>query len=153
MGDKIFQAIIESPKGDDRRRHFDKKKNKVIDLEPLKDVIPVNNGIAPINYGFIIGTKCQADNEEIDALVISENKLKIGEQVEIYPIALMLREDGDDKIVAVDNSTIKKFKTWQNIPKEKRNLIEKFFSYHHKFTEIKGSKDAVQYIEHHGIQN
>ena len=146
---KSFKAIIESPKGDDRRRHFDKKKNRVIDLEPLKDVIPINNGITPVSYGFIKNTRCEADGDEIDVLLVSHNKLKIGEEVEIYPIALILRADGDDKIVAVNESTKRKYKSWDDLPN--KDLIEKFFSYHYKFLSIEDSKKAYQYISEHKI--
>lgn len=147
MGDKFFKAIIESPKGDNRRRHFDKKKNRVIDLGPLKKAIPINNGIAPVNYGFIKNTFCKADGEEIDVLLVSDNKLKIGEEVKIYPIALILRADGDDKIVAVDKSTKGKYKSWDDLPN--KDLIEKFFSYHYEFLSIKDSQKAYKYILDH----
>jgi inorganic pyrophosphatase len=148
MGDK-YQAIIESPEGDDRRRHFDKKENRIIDIEPLKDVIPVNNGIAPINYGFILNTKCPADNDEIDVLIISDKKLKIGEQLDVYPIALIMRADGDDKIVATDSTTFNKYKEWQDIAESKRKLISDFFSCHYKILSIKDSKKAKEYLENH----
>ena len=151
MGDKIFQAIIESPKGDNRRRHFDKGTNRVVDIEPLKNVIPVNNGIAPVNYGLLVGTHCEADDEEVDVLIISENKLKIGQKIKVYPIALMQRKDGDDKILASDESVMEKYKEWGNLSGKERELIRKFFSYHHKFYAIKNRVEAIKYIERHGI--
>src|SRR4030042_1334474 len=125
---KKYQAIIESPEGDDRRRHFDKKKNEVINLGPLKNAIPINNGIAPINYALILNTYCKADHDEVDALIISDNKLKIGQKVDICPIAVIMRAAGDDKIIATDQTTVNKYHEWQDVPKEKRELIEKFFS-------------------------
>lgn len=146
---KSFKAIIECPEGDDRRRHFDKKQNKVIDLGSLKNVIPLNNGITPVNYGFIKNTKCEADGDEIDVLLVSDNKIKVGEEVEINPIALILRADGDDKIVAVDESTKEKYKSWNDLPN--KDLIENFFSFHYKFLSIENSKKAYQYILDHKI--
>jgi len=149
---KEYQAIIETPEGDNRRRHFDKKQNKVVDLQPLEEVIPVNNGIAPVNYGFIKNTHCDVDGDEIDLLLLSENKYKVGEAAEIIPIALIKRADGDDKIVGVDKATISKYKEWQDVPKEKRNLIEKFFSYHFKFISIENSIKAEEYLKEHKIK-
>src|SRR3990167_8107299 len=139
MGDKKYIAIIESPEGDDRRQHFDKKINKVVDLEPLKNAIPLNNGIAPVNYGFIVGTYNNVDEEKIDTLVISKDKLKIGQQIEINPIALMPRKDGDDKILAGDSTVVEKYKEWNDVPQKQRDLIKNFFSYHYKFYAIKSS--------------
>ena len=152
MENKKYQAIIEIPEGDDRRRHFDKKQDKVVDVGPLKKAIPVNNGINPINYGFILNTKCPADNDEVDVLVISDQKRKIGEQLEIFPIALILRVDGDDKIVATDLTTVNKYKKWQDISEEKRNLIQDFTSYHYTILSIGNSEKAKDYLEKHKIK-
>ena len=147
MGNKKkYKAIIETPEGDNRRRHFNKEKTKIIDLGPLKNVIPINNGIAPINYGFILNTYCKADNDEVDALIISEDKLRIGQEIEVYPIALILRKDKDDKIVAVDKTTFEKYQEWHDVSKEKRDLIEKFFSFHYDIITIENSKKARQYL-------
>lgn len=146
MAIKTYKAIIESPEGDNRRRHFDKKRNRVIDIEPLKNVIPINNGIAPVSYAMILDTYCKADNEEIDALIISDEKLKIGEEIDIYPIALLLREDNDNKIVAGDGSIAGKYKEWEDIPIKRRNLIKKFFSFHYKIYKVEDSNKAKEYL-------
>ncbi len=148
---KKYRAIIETPEGDGRRRHFNKKQNKVIDLQPLKDVIPVNNGISPVNYGFILNTYCDADGDEVDLLLISESEYKVGESAEIYPIALLKRADGDDKVIGVDESTVAKYKEWQDVPKEKRELIEKFFSFYYKIISIENSKKTEEYLVKYGI--
>ena len=140
-----MKAIIEMPKGDTVRRHFKFDKTGFIDLGPIKEVIPINDGIMPINYGYIVGTLNASEGDEIDVLIFSNNLLSVGQEVEFEPIALINRADGDDKIVAVDDTV--NFKSWLDVPKVERELIEAFFSYHHEFTSIENAELAKKYIE------
>ena len=142
----FMQAIIEIPKGDDRRRHLKYDKSDFIDLGPTKDIIPINNGIMPIHYGFIPETLNEKEGDEIDVLVFSDELLKVGQKITIRPIALIRREDGDDKIVAVDESK-GQIRKWGDIQKEDRELIEKFFSFHYKFLSIDDLNAAIEYIK------
>ncbi len=141
-----MKAIIEIPKNDDRRRHLKDDKSGFIDLGPIKNIIPINNGMMPIHYGFIPETLNEKEGDEIDVLVLSDSTLQVGQEILIEPIALIRREDGDDKIVAVDEgkNTIKQ---WNDMEKDYRDLIEKFFSYHHKFLSIEDAMSARRYIE------
>lgn len=139
-------AIIEIPKGDDRRRHLKHDKSGFIDLGPIKDVIPINNGVMPVHYGYIPKTLNEKEGDEIDILVLSDANLKVGQETEVEPIALIRRTDGDDKIIATD-ATKKMIKGWNNIPENERKLIEDFFSYHYKFRSIENSAIATQYVK------
>jgi len=141
-----MKVIMEIPKGDDRRRHFKFDKTGFIDLGPTKDVIPVNDGIMPVHYGYIPGTLNEKEGDEIDVLVLSNNVTIVGQEIEVEPIALIKRADGDDKVVAVD-ATRKLIKSWDDIPDDERKLIEEFFSYHHKFLSIEGAKAASDYVK------
>ena len=141
-----MKVVIEIPKGDGRRRHLKHDKSGFIDLGPIRDVIPVNGGIMPIHYGYISETMNETEGDEIDVLVLSEKLLTVGQEIEVEPIALILREDGDDKVVAVDE-TKSSVKTWHDIRGEERMLIESFFSYHHKFRSIENAESAHKYIE------
>lgn len=145
-GIEIMKAIIEIPKGDDRRRHLKDDKSGFIDLGPTKDVIPVNDGIMPVHYGYIPGTLNKKEGDEIDILVLSNEKLEVGDEVEVEPIALIRREDEDDKVVAVDVS-VPQLQKWSDIPESERRLIEDFFSYHHKFRSIEDAEYARRYAE------
>ena len=141
-----MKVIMEIPKGDDRRRHFKFDKTGFIDLGPTKDVIPVNDGIMPVHYGYIPGTLNEKEGDEIDVLVLSNNVTIVGQEIEVEPIALIKRADGDDKVVAVD-ATRKLIKSWDDIPDDERKLIEEFFSYHHKFLSIDDAKAASDYVK------
>lgn len=141
-----MKVIIEIPRGDDRRRHFKFDKTGFIDLGPTKDIIPVNDGIMPVHYGYIPGTLNKKEGDEIDVLVLSEKVTVVGQEIEVEPIALIKRADGDDKVVAVDESR-KSIKSWNDIPDDERKLIEEFFSYHHKFLLIGDAKAASDYVK------
>jgi len=141
-----MKVIIEMPKGDDRRRHFKFDKTGFIDLGPIKEIIPINNGLMPISYGYIPNTLNVDEGDEIDVLILSNNILEVAQEVEVEPIALIVRDDGDNKVVAIDNS-IFDIKEWKDIPENERELIEQFFSYHHKITAIENLDITKQYIE------
>lgn len=143
---KHMKAIIEIPKGDNRRRHIKYDKSGFIDLGPTKEVIPVNEGIMPIHYGYIPNTLNEKEGDEIDILILSDLPLEVGQEIEVEPIALIRRDDYDDKVVAVDE-TAKMIKEWDDILVSERELIENFFSYHYKFRSIENAETAKQYVE------
>lgn len=132
------------PKGDDRRRHLSYDKSGFVDIGPIKDVIPVNNGIMPVDYGYVPNTFNPSDKDEVDVLLISNSKHFVGEEVVAQPIGLMRREDGDDKIIAVDDKS--GIKNWENVPTETRKSITSFFGYHYKIISIDGSTAAEKYL-------
>jgi inorganic pyrophosphatase len=147
-----MKVIIEIPRGDDRRRHMKYDKSGFIDLGPTKDVIPINDGIMPIHYGYIPGTLNAKEGDEIDVLVLSEKSYAVGEEINVNPIALIKRADGDDKVVAIDDTT-SLIKYWNDVKKEERELIESFFSYHHKITSIENFEVTKKYLEDCGLRN
>ena len=153
--ESTIDVFIEIPKGDDRRRHLSYDKKEMLDLGPIKNVIPVNNGVMPVAYGFIIGT-LQKDEaaknsgetpDEIDVLVYSKRDFKVGEITKATPIALLTREDGDHKIVATDSSTIEQIREWSDIPQIERDLICEYMGYKSPINSIEGAKVAIGYIK------
>ena len=140
-----MKAVIEMPRGDNRRRHIKYDKSGFIDLGPTKDVIPVNDGVMPVNYGYIKDTLNVGEGDEIDVLIFSKQILSVGQEIDILPFALIRRADGDDKVVACDNTI--DIKSWDDIDRSERELIEKFFSYHHKFIAIENKEVAEKYLE------
>lgn len=141
----MYTAVIEIPKGDDRRRHLNYDKTAIIDLGPIRDLIPVNDGIMPIDYGYLEGTKNPVEGDEVDVVIFSRTQRKSGDKIEAFPIGLIRRDDGDDKVIAVDqkNSTIT---SWEDIPKEERDIILSYFGYNHKILSIENSESAEAYI-------
>lgn len=140
-----MKAIIEIPKGDNRRRHLKHDKSGFVDLGSIKDIIPVNEGIMPIHYGYVPDTLNENEGDEIDVLILSDKKFDVGQEVEVKPIAVIRREDGDDKVVAVDETCL--MKEWNDISEEVKKLINDFFGYHHNIIKIEDSEKAVEYIK------
>jgi len=64
-------ATIEIPKGSDRRIHMSYDKSGFVDLGPIKDQIPVNEGVTPVCYGYIDGTLNKKEGDEVDVIVFS----------------------------------------------------------------------------------
>lgn len=142
----MIKAIIEMPKGDTRRRHLNYEKTAIVDLGSIADKIPVNNGIMPVAYGYIPNTLNPKENDEIDILVLSNLDFKVGDMVETEAVSIIKRDDGDDKIVAIDK-TIMGIHAWEDIDLQLRNLITDFFSYQHKIELIEDAKAAETFIE------
>jgi inorganic pyrophosphatase len=140
-----MKVIIEIPKGDDRRRHLKFDKTGFVDLGLIRDVIPVNEGIMPVHYGYIPGTTNPQEGDEIDVLILSESDTVVGQEMEVRPVALIRRADGDDKVVAVDE-TQESLRDWHDVPEETRTLIEEFFSYHHAILSIENAEAARVYV-------
>ncbi len=140
----MLTAHIEIPKGGDRRTYLRYDKSGFIDLGPIKNVIPINDGIMPINYGFIVGlinTKEEGEQpEELDVLVYSDESFKQGALVSIEPIALFEREDHDDKIIArVLGSDI----TWNAIAPSEQKLLLDYFGYKSPIVRV-GDREAAE---------
>lgn len=143
---KCFDAIIEIPKGSDRRIHFSTEENDFVDFGSIKERIPINEGKMPINYGFLEGIINEKEGDEVDVLVFSKKELKTGDKIEVEPIALILRDDEDDKIVAVDG-TIKNIEGWLDVSEDERRLILDYFGFRHRIILVEESEKAIEYIK------
>lgn len=146
----LLTAHIEIPKGSDRRTYLSRDKSGYVDLGPIKDAIPINGGVMPIHYGFIIGTINKEEQsewpEELDVLVYSDTSFKQGDLVTIEPIALMRREDKDDKIVATVIGEPEPAH-WEGIPNAERELLTDYFGYKSKVIKIEGKEAALDLIK------
>ena len=140
-----YTAVIEIPRGDDRRRHLSFAKDGFVDLGPIKDVIPVNDGVMPVHYGYIEKTKNVTEGDEVDSLILSDKEFRVGDKVGVFPVALLRRDDGDDKIIAVDDEH-SPLKAWEDVPEKDRTVILEFFGYNHKIIGVEGSDAAYAYL-------
>jgi len=145
-------AVIEIPKGDTRRRHLDEAKagtdnwtlEDFIDLGPIKDRIPVNEGVMPIHYGFLKNTWNKDERDEIDVLVLSSRTFKPGDEIEIEPTQLIIREDGDHKVVASDATLVG---TLDELPPHEREVVYSYFRYTSPIIEVLGKRETEAYIK------
>jgi inorganic pyrophosphatase len=138
--------MIEIPKGDGRRIHLDYSRTYFIDLGPIKKAIPINDGIMPIAYGFVIGTKGKeaGENDELDALLYSKKSFNVGDRTRASPIAVLNLENNDHKVVFADDSAIK---NWRDLPQNDRNLLLKYFGYKSPINRIEDKMEALRLIQ------
>ena len=141
----MYTAVIEIPKGDGRRRHLNYEKTAIIDLGPIRDVIPVNDGVMPVDYGYIEHTKNPIEGDEVDVIIFSIAIRKSGEKVGVSPIGLIRRDDGDDKVIAIDE-TISLITSWDDVSTEEKDLILAYFGYGHKILSIENREAAEAYL-------
>lgn len=141
-----MDAIIEIPEGSDRRIHFNKETRTFIDFGPIQEKIPVHDGIMPVAYGFIKNTLNKIEGDEVDVLILSKRHLKTGDQIEVFPVAILLREDRDDKVVATDETLLSSVHAWRDIDQDLKTLLLEYFGHNHKITSIEDKESALLYI-------
>src|SRR4051812_16727059 len=122
-----LKAIIEIPKGNDRRWHLNYGRTAIEDFGPIKEKIPINDGIMPIAYGYIEGAMNRDEKDNVDVLVFSNTNFGIGDPVEVTPFGYFKRSDKDHKVLATDGTTA--IKEWNDVEEKERNLILEFFGY------------------------
>lgn len=144
-----YTAIIEIPKNCDRRIHWGNRpenKGTFVDLGPLKEVIPVNDGKMPMAYGFIkntVGTDGEGD--EVDVLVFSEKEFKTGEEVSITVFGILKREDGDQKVLAHDDTV--SYKSFGDLSPDLQKVTTDFHGFKHKIVSIEDKNSAELYVQ------
>jgi inorganic pyrophosphatase len=139
-----YLAVIEIPKGSDRRIHKSFDGFNFIDLGPIKEQIPVNDGIMPVHYGYLENTINPIEKDEVDVIVFSNDQYKTGDKTEVKIIGMLTREDGDHKIIASDTSTTPG--NFSEIPEQERNLILEYFGYKSKIISIDDDATTFAYL-------
>ena len=138
-------AVVEIPKGCARRIHKSIETHEFIDFGPTNEVIPINNGVMPVAYGFIKNTLNKNEGDEVDVIIFSNKEYKTGDELKVSIIGMIIRDDGDHKIIARDNdSTIS---TISDIPADEWKLILDFFGCKHKITSVEEKEKALEYLE------
>ncbi len=138
-----YIATIEIPKGTDRRIHLSYDKRGFVDLGPIKEQIPINEGIIPVHYGYIDNTLNVGEGDEVDVLVFSQKTYKTGDKVEVEILGMFVREDGDHKIIARDDS--EENSVFEKLSETDRKLIMDYFGYKSPISLV-DSRDQAIYI-------
>lgn len=144
-----YIATIEIPKNSDRRIHKGNEPDNFgifTDFGPLIDKIKANNGRMPLAYGFINGTTgTDGEGDEVDVMIFSDRDLKTEDTTEITPFAMMVREDGDFKVLAHDDTI--QIGSWDDVPADMQKILMDFNGFKLPITEIKDTADTVEYIQ------
>lgn len=149
-----YIATIEIPKNSNRRIHKGNQVEnfgKFVDFGPISEKITANGGRMPLAYGFIentVGTDSEAD--EIDVMVFSDREFKTADSVEIIPFAMMVRSDGDHKILAHDDTVT--IDSWDEVPVEMQKILMDFNGFKLPIIEIKEKDEVILYINNNMIK-
>ena len=146
-----YKAVIEIPKGCDRRIHLSYDGINFIDLGLIKEEIPINEGIMPVCYGYIENIVNETEKDNLDVIIFSNKSYNSKDKTNIEIIGMLNREDGDHKVIAIDNSIL--IKDFYDINEEERNLILEYFGYKSKITSIDNKDKALEYIQSCVIMN
>jgi inorganic pyrophosphatase len=118
------------------------------DFGPLKAVIPINDGKHPSAYGFLKNTKSTDSTyehpDEVDVAVFSNKEFKTGDEVAVSIIGMFIREDGDHKVLARDESF--EAEAFEDLPPDLQKVMLDFHGFKHKITSIENKESALKYL-------
>ena len=139
-----YKAIIEIPKGCDKRIHIAYDGKSFVDLGPIRNEISVNNGVMPVHYGYIKDTINKEEGDEVDVIVFSSLSYKTGDTVDVEIIGMLTRKDNDHKLIALDDSA--EINNFDDIFPEEKDLILKYFGYKSEIISIEQKEKALEYL-------
>jgi inorganic pyrophosphatase len=120
-----IEVVVEDPRGSTLRHFWDEHQERWIEKPHPHSQTPW-----PANYGYVLGTRNEADNDELDALIISTDPIETGTTISGRAVGLLLRPDGDDKILAipVEDPIFGVVERFDQIPAEQIQSIEAWFA-------------------------
>ena len=140
-----YSATIEIPKGTDRRIHLSYDKSGFVDLGPIKEQIPIDEGVMPVHYGYIDNTLNVSEDDEVDVLVFSQKTYNTGDKVKVEILGMFVREDGDHKIIARDDS--EENSVFEKLSETDRKLIMDYFGYKSPISLVDSRDNAILYLK------
>jgi inorganic pyrophosphatase len=114
-----------------------------VDLGPIREQIPINNGIMPVAYGYLKDVINKKEKDNIDVLVFSNRDFSTGDEIEVIPFAVIKRSDEDHKVLTRDDTVL--LKGWSNVSLKERKLILDYFGFKGR-VKVEGVDEAESYI-------
>lgn len=152
-----YIATIEIPRNSDRRIHKGNQPHNMgifEDFGPLIDKIKANDGKMPLAYGFINDTTSTDISyeyaDEIDVMVFSNREFKTEGSVEVFPFAMMVRQDGDYKVLAHDDTV--SYNSFDEVPIEMQKILMDFNGFKLPIVEIKDKEATILYLDENMIK-
>jgi len=134
---KLITVYIEIEKHSNIKYEYDKEQKKLI-VDRILDY-PY---FYPYAYGFIPQTLAE-DNDEVDILIISNDKISIDSYHQVYIIGALVMEDEkgmDEKLLCVFEKDYENIKDISDLSDNIKNDIHWFFSKYKNKTKDKWSK-------------
>lgn len=140
-----YLAVIEIPKGADRRIHLSLDDGVFRDFGPIKEQIPINEGVMPVHYGYIKNAINPIEKDNVDVIIFSNRQYETGDETMVEIMGMLAREDGDHKLLSTDGSA--GIVNFSEVPVQERNLILEYFGYKSKIVSVDSSEIARTYLE------
>jgi inorganic pyrophosphatase len=141
---KLFNVIIENPRGNKNKYEVDKKTGLIKLDRPMKTAQDF-----PFDYGFVPQTYWH-DNDPLDVIVMSTYPLHPGVLVEVRPVAVFRMVDcgeKDDKILTVPVDDPRWDKV-QNLQHVNPHTIKEFTHFFETYKSIEdGKKVEIKKVE------
>ncbi len=148
-----YIATIEIPKDSDRRIHKGNQPDNFgifVDFGPISEKITANGGRMPLAYGFIEGTHNPGESDEIDVMVFSEREFKTEDSVEVTPFAMMVRSDGDHKVLAHDDTVT--YDSWDDVPPVMQKILMDFNGFKLPITSVEDKEKTILYLQQNMLE-
>lgn len=148
-----YLATIEISKNSDRRIHKGNQSHNMgifEDFGPISEKITANGGRMPLAYGFIEGIHNPGENDEIDVMVFSEHEFNTEDSVEITPFAMMVRSDGDHKVLAHDDTM--QLNSWDDVSAEMQKTLMEFNGFKLPIVEVKSKQETILYLDNNMLK-
>lgn len=118
-------AVIEDPAGSTVRHTVDRASGQWTTYHH-----PFARRPWPAAYGFLPGTYNPVDDDAVDVIVLSNARFTTGQRVRVRPVGVVLRPDGDHKVVAVDcdDPSYGGFVALEQVPVSDLRAIEEWFA-------------------------
>lgn len=145
-----LQALIEIPRDCRERYAWNEVKRAWVVSEALDVVCPENYGHIPKTIG--------EDGEPLDIVVLTDRPLLVGKPFVCRPLGILLRKDGDHKLLAVPLNE-RRWKTPDDIPNWRRIRLEAFLTIASPLTGYGDEEKALEvltearlrYLQKHGL--
>ncbi len=142
-----FIAVIEIPKGSNKKYELDKETGLLI-----LDRILFTSTHYPQNYGFIPRTLAE-DHDPLDVLVICSEKLEPLSLVRCFPIGVMTMTDkgeNDEKIIAIPYSD-PNYRGYRDIDSLPRHIFEEMKHFFSVYKELEHGNTAVDSVQNRDV--
>lgn len=114
------------------------------DFGPIKEKIPINDGVMPVCYGYLVGFLNETEKDNVDCLIFTTKNLNTGDEINVEVIGIMNRDDGDHKIFTKDETV--NIDAFEDLSEQEIKLIKEYFGYK-KQLNIEGRDKAVEYLQ------
>lgn len=115
------------------------------DFGPIKEQIPINEGVMPVHYGYIKNTVNPIEKDNVDVIIFSNRQYETGDETVVEIMGMFTREDGDHKLLSTDDSIT--LASFSEVPVRERSLILEYFGYKSKIVSVDGQEVARSYLE------